>query len=105
MKKIIITLLFFMLIVFNTFSDTNKTSKSNGTVIESKSIGSIKYITREHLQRIQIGDLASEKSLYIYNQPEFINSEIVSKLKLDDYINTMELLEIIDTDIKKQIVG
>jgi len=101
MKKIIITLLFFMLIIFNTFSDTNNTSKSNGTVIESKSIGNIKYITREHLQRIQIGDLASEKNLYIYNQPEFTNSEIASKLKLDDYINTMELLEIIDTDNKE----
>jgi hypothetical protein len=80
------------------FSQSNNYAGGNGTIIEIKTDGNITWILRKHLQRIQIGNMASDYSLIIYDKPSLENRKVIGELKIDDYIDVSQIAEVISAD-------
>jgi hypothetical protein len=77
------------------FSQSNNYANGNGTIIEIKTEGNIKWIFRKHVQSVEIGDLSREENLTIYDKPSLEKGSIVGKLKLNDNITIAQVAEVI----------
>jgi hypothetical protein len=75
------------------FSQSNNYANGNGTIIETKIDGNIKWVFRKHIQRIQIGDLSRDVDLNIYDKPTVENTNAIGKLKLNDYVKITQIAE------------
>jgi hypothetical protein len=98
MKRKLFLLIFLTKVVLLVFSQSNNYAGGNGTIIETKIDGDITWILRKHLQRIQIGNMARDYSLIIYDKPSLEGGEIIGELKVDDYINISQIAEVIFAD-------
>jgi hypothetical protein len=94
--------LFFLIsltnVVLLAFSQSNNYAGGNGTIIETKTDGNTTWILRTHLQRIQIGNMARDYSLIIYDIPSLENGKTIGELKIDDYIDISQIAEVIFAD-------
>jgi hypothetical protein len=95
MKRKLFFLIFLTNVVLLVFSQSNNYAGGNGTIIETKTDGNITWILRKHLQRIQIGNMANDYSLIIYDTPSLEKGKTVGKLKVDDYIDISQIAEVI----------
>jgi len=93
MKKFVPMSMLFLFIALHGYAQSNNYQQANGTILESKTDGNINIIVRKYDQRIQIGDIAMDKNLHVYSQPDRENSRELFKLNLGDYINISELLK------------
>jgi len=92
MKNAIILMVLLFICNLYVFSQTNDYGYGNGSIIEIKTIQNMKYIRRIHNQRILIGDLSRPERLIVYNDPSLRNNIELFRLKIDDYINILEII-------------
>jgi hypothetical protein len=98
MKKILILCFFLFNMLILCFSQSNNYANGNGTIIETKTDGNVRWIYRKHIQYIQIGDLANDENLIIYNKPALKNGAITGKLKINDDIHITGVMEAIEAN-------
>jgi hypothetical protein len=75
------------------FSQSPDYANGNGTIIETRTEGSVEWVLRKHIQRLQIGDLANETHFSIYDKLALENRKVIYPLKLKDYINITQVAE------------
>jgi hypothetical protein len=98
MKRKLFLLIFLAKVALLVFPQSNNYAGGNGTIIETKTDGNITWILRKHVQRIQIGNIARDYSLSIYDIPSLENGKIIGELKTDDYIDVSQIVEVISAD-------
>ncbi len=70
----------------------------NGTVIGTIFDENTELVLRKHVQRVQIGNMARDYSLIIYDKPSLKNGNAIGNLKLDDYIDISQIAEVTSGD-------
>jgi hypothetical protein len=101
MKQFLLSLFFVLNIIILGFSQSNEYAGSNGTIITIENIGNTKWISRRHIQRIQIGDLRYRNNLdvKIYKEPDLGVNNIIRQLNFGEYIDTKQVVEAIIENI------
>jgi len=77
------------------FAQSPNYANGNGTIIETKTEGGVKWVFRKHIQRIKIIDMAAYKDFNIYDKPALINGTIISKIEMGDTINILQVADAI----------
>ena len=97
MKKAILFLAGLLACNISSFSESNNYLDGNGTVVETMTVTSETWTVRKHIQRVQIGDLAQERSLQIYSEHSD-RSRVIGRLKVGDFVNISRVAEAITKD-------
>lgn len=90
MKKSIVIYCFFLFILTKIYSQEDYGS-GNGKIINIINRGSMSIVERKHIQNVQIGNLAGDQSIRVYNKPNLINSSEIYKLVQGEKILVNEL--------------
>jgi hypothetical protein len=91
MKKILLTFVFIISFVINCFSQDNYNGE-NGNIIKTSAVSGSKIIIRKHIQKLQIGNLANNKSLILFRDFNSLNE--IGKLQIDDNISITKAVTI-----------
>lgn len=94
MKKILI----FLVLLINTsiivLSQPDNYANGNGTIIDTKIEGNVKWVFRKHIQCLQLGDFATDINLYVHSEPDLTQNNIITKLETGDCINITQVAEV-----------
>ena len=98
-RKIIlfsIILLIFIIPVL-CFSQSNNYAGRNGTILDVKNNGNSKLVIRKHIQSFQLGNLAKEYNLILYDNPS-MGAVRIGRINIGDYININKVAEEISVE-------
>jgi len=73
------------------FSQSNNYANGNGTIVETKTDGNVKWVIRKHIQNIEIGDFT--RDFNIYDKPVLGKGTVVGKIKLKDKLKVTQVAE------------
>jgi hypothetical protein len=92
MKKLLFVAYILMNLAITMTAQSGNYKNENGTIIKIENTDSSQWIIRKHLQRVRIGDLASDENLNIYMTYLNMDKQI-GRLKIDEYIDIDRLAE------------
>jgi hypothetical protein len=98
MKRMLALLVLLTSVVIPGFSQSNNYANGNGTIIEIKTDGNIKWVIRKHIQSIKIDYSSRNINLNIYDRPELENGTIIGEVNLNDNINITQVAEVTIAD-------
>jgi hypothetical protein len=84
----------FLNITIPGFSQAHDYANGNGTIIDTKIFENIQWTIRKHTQNVEIGDLAVESNLIIFENPSLkFNGRVIGNIKLNDTIMIKQVAE------------